>query len=226
MLDKAEAAIAAVYRPDVAPEDSALQNSALSLGRAVGMEGLTQLRAMLGTAGGVNGLQELVSRSACVETLLKDSGVEGTKKLVSRSACVNSFLRKGGLEDKDELQRAVSMVQLLRKELGLANDTLENAETFVESALVIHQSSRGNMALAKTAINLVKREGQGNIVTAIEVLKRSREAMGPHKVKSLRQIAKMLERIAKALDPEDNFDGNPRIDGRGQAVRWGESAPR
>lgn len=183
ICDVALNAIEANAAPRVPPEERELQDSALSLAREVGMEGLIQLRAILGATGGVGGLQELISRSACVETLLKDNGVNGTQELVSRSACVNNLLREGGLENTDALRHAVSMVGSLRRDLGLAGGTLEDAVTFVDSALAIRQSSHGDMAQAKKAVELAMHEGETNLVAAVNVLGRSKQIIDPQNVK-------------------------------------------
>lgn len=116
--------------PRVPPEDAEMQDSASSLAREVGMEGLVQLRAMIGTAGGVDGLQKMVSRSARVESLLAD----------------------GGLEDEKELRTAISLVEYARKHLELP-DGLEGAIRFMKSAVIMGLKV-GNQKDLKKAIDM------------------------------------------------------------------------
>ncbi|KAJ4357464.1 uncharacterized protein N0V89_002039 [Didymosphaeria variabile] len=100
--------------PNTPPEEVALQNSALALAREVGMEGLDLLRTLLARTGEVKGLEEMVPRSACVESILKEAG----------------------LEEEAELRKAVALVKMARKAPGLdEDDILGGARQFLKRAI-------------------------------------------------------------------------------------------
>jgi hypothetical protein len=126
--------------PIVPQEQAELQASAMALARDVGMEGLAQLRTILDGTGGVDSLQEMVTRSARVDPLLQKHKVEDLSDIVSRSARVETILAEAGLGDEGELRKATSLVKAAKRAPGLdQKDVLQTAEAFVANAVAVQK---------------------------------------------------------------------------------------